>query len=122
RFINLELVKALLLWKRVATRAFRFDQVAGIPGGESRALEERQALRRAELVKKLQSGAIELAEVRRQTLAWRDVLGRGLQSQRGELAELQGHAVGSWGGRGAPASGLAPSSGSAGSSARSAGR
>ena len=122
RFINLELVKALLLFKRVATRAFRFDPVAGIPGDESRALEERQALRRAELVKKLQSGAIELAEVRRQTLAWRDVLGRGLQSQRGELAELQGHAVWSWGGRGASAAGLAPTSGSAGSSARSAGR
>jgi DNA-binding helix-hairpin-helix protein with protein kinase domain len=108
RGINLELVKALLLFKGVATRAFRFDPVAGIPGPESKALEERQALRRAELVKKLQSGAIELAEVRRQTLAWRDVLGRGLLSQRGELAELQDHAVWTSVGRGSSASGLAP--------------
>ena len=119
RGIDLELVKALLLFKGVATRAFRFDPVIGIPGRESKALEELQAKRRAEVVKKLQQGAIELAEVRRQTLAWRDVLGRGLQDKRSELAELQGHAVWSYPGRSAAGG---ASAGSAGSSARSVGR
>ena len=93
RFIDLELVKALLLFKGVATRAFRFDPVIGVPGRESKALEDAQAQRRAKLVKQLQQGALELAEVRRQTLAWREVLGRGLQAKRIELKELQSHAV-----------------------------
>jgi DNA-binding helix-hairpin-helix protein with protein kinase domain len=114
RGIDLELVRALLFYKSVATRAFRFDPVMGVPGRDSKALEERQARRRAELVRKLQQGAIELAEVRRQTIAWRDVLGRGLQDKRRELAELQGHAVWSYPVR--------ATSGSAGSSARSVGR
>jgi DNA-binding helix-hairpin-helix protein with protein kinase domain len=122
RFIDLELVKALLLFKGVATRAFRFDPVIGVPGRESKALEDAQALRRARLVKQLQQGALELAEVRRQTLAWRDVLGRGLHTQRAELTQLRTHAV--WthvrsvpAPRGGP---LRP--GSAGSSAPSVGR
>jgi len=120
RFIDLELVKALLLFKGVAMRAFRFDPVIGVPGRESKALEEQQARRRADLVKKLQQGALELAEVRRQTLAWREVLGRGLRDKRSELAELQSHAV--WT-RGMPGAAPAPaSSGSAGSSASSVGR
>ncbi len=122
RFIDLELVKALLLFKGVATRAFRFDPVIGVPGRESKALEDAQALRRAKLVKQLQQGALELAEVRRQTLAWREVLGRGLQAKRIELKELQSHAVWTHS-RGLP--GPAPttaSSGSAGSSAPSVGR
>ena len=93
RFMDLELVKALLLFKGVATQAFRFDPVIGVPGRESKALEDAQALRRAKLVKQLQQGALELAEVRRQTLAWREVLGRGLQARRIELDELQSHAV-----------------------------
>ena len=93
RGIDLDLVKALLLYKGVATRAFRFDPVIGIPGRERKALADRQARRRAELVKTLQSGALELAEVRRQTLGWRDVLGRALAEQRGRLGELRAHAV-----------------------------
>ena len=93
RGIDLDLVKALLLYKGVATRAFRFDPVIGIPGRERKALADRQARRRAELVKTLQSGALELAEVRRQTLGWRDVLGRALAEQRRRLGELRAHAV-----------------------------
>ena len=93
RGIDLDLVKALLLYKGVATRAFRFDPVIGIPGRERKALADRQARRRAELVKTLQSGALELAEVRRQTLAWRDVLGRALVEQGQRLAELRAHAI-----------------------------
>ncbi len=93
RGIDLDLVRALLLYKGVATRAFRFDPVIGIPGRERKALADRQTRRRAELVKTLQSGALELAEVRRQTLAWRDVLGRALREQGQHLAELRAHAV-----------------------------
>ena len=93
RGIDLDLVKALLLYKGVATRAFRFDPVIGTPGRERRALADRQTRRRAELVKTLQSGALELAEVRRQTLTWRDVLGRALREQGQHLAELRAHAV-----------------------------
>jgi DNA-binding helix-hairpin-helix protein with protein kinase domain len=93
RGIDLDLVKALLLYKGVATRAFRFDPVIGIPGRERKALADQQTRRRAELVKTLQSGALELAEVRRQTLAWRDVLGRALVEQRQQLVERRAHAV-----------------------------
>ncbi len=93
RGIDLELVRALLLYKAMATRAFRFDPVTGIPGRERKALADRQARRRAELVKTLQSGALELAELRRQTLAWRDVLCKALREQQERLADLRGHAV-----------------------------
>jgi len=122
RGIDLELVRALLLFKGVATRAFRFDPVVGIPGRDSKQLGEMQLRRRAQLVKKLQSGAIELSEVRRQTIAWREVLGRGLQDKRAQLAELQGHAVWTWTGRAGPLPTVPVTSGSAGSSARSVGR
>ena len=122
RGIDLELVRALLLFKGVATRAFRFDPVVGIPGRDSKQLGEMQLRRRAELVKRLQSGAIELSEVRRQTMAWREVLARGLQDKRAELAELQGHAVWTWTGRAGQLPPLPAITGSAGSSARSVGR
>lgn len=127
RGIDLDLVKALLLYKGVATRAFRFDSVIGIPGRERKALADRQARRRAELVKTLQHGALELAEVRRQALAWRDVLGRALAEQRLRLAERRAHAV--WSDPGAAAGALPPpgalrrpSAGIARSSARSVSR
>jgi hypothetical protein len=121
RGIDLELVRALLLYKGVATRAFRFDPVIGIPGRERKALADRQARRRAELVKSLQSGALELAEVRRETLAWREVIGRGLDEQRQKLAGLLAHAV--WAEPlPAPVLSARPRSGISGSSARSAGR
>lgn len=120
RGIDLDLVKALLLYKGVATRAFRFDPVLGIPGRERKALADRQARRRAELVKTLQSGALELAERRREALAWRDVLARALAEQRGQLAELRAHAV--WTGPPLAPGPLGARAGSAGSSARSAGR
>jgi DNA-binding helix-hairpin-helix protein with protein kinase domain len=74
--IDLGLVRGLLLFKGVATRAFSFDPVAGIPGKDRKALEGSQHRRRVELLKTLQAGPLELAELRRQTLAWRDVLGR----------------------------------------------
>jgi DNA-binding helix-hairpin-helix protein with protein kinase domain len=93
RGIDLELVRALLLYKGVATRAFRFDPVTGIPGRERKALADQQARRRAEIVKTLQSGALDLAEVRRQTLAWRDVIGKAFREQHGKLAELRAHAI-----------------------------
>jgi DNA-binding helix-hairpin-helix protein with protein kinase domain len=93
RGIDLELVRALLLYKGVATRAFRFDAVTGIPGRERKALADRQARRRAEIVKTLQAGALELAEVRRQTLAWRDVVGKAFREQQGKLAQLRAHAL-----------------------------
>jgi DNA-binding helix-hairpin-helix protein with protein kinase domain len=132
RGIDLGLVKALLLYKGVATRAFRFDPVIGIPGRERKALADRQARRRAELVKALQSGALELAEIRRQTLAWRDVLSRALDEQRRRLGDLRAHAVWTWPEAAAAAALARPASprgsaagasaGSAGRSARSAAR
>jgi DNA-binding helix-hairpin-helix protein with protein kinase domain len=93
RRIDLELVRALLLYRGLATRAFRFDPVTGIPGRERKALADRQARRRAELVKRLQAGPLELAEVRRQTLAWRETIGKAFHEQQRRLAELRSHAV-----------------------------
>lgn len=126
RGIDLELVKALLQWRSAAARAFPFDPVAGIPGRERRALAERQAQRRGELLKKLQSGALELAEIRRQTLAWREVVGRGIREQGQALAELRAHAVWTRAGETPPPVHAAVTQpaipGSAGSSAPSAGR
>lgn len=113
RGIDLELVRALLLFKAMATRGFRFDSVTGIPGRERKALADKQARRRAELVKRLQSGALELSELRRQTLAWRDVLGRAIREQQQRLALLQARAV--WGS-------VPPTSDSEGSSGWSAAR
>ncbi len=88
--IDLELLRGLLLFKNVASRAFKFDPLTGIPGKDRRALEDRQARRREELVKRLQAGPQELAELRRQTLAWRDVLGRGLVEAHRRLAAARG--------------------------------
>jgi len=56
RGIDLGLVRSLLLFKGVATRAFNFDPVAGIPGKDRKSLEERQCRRRTELLKALQAG------------------------------------------------------------------
>jgi DNA-binding helix-hairpin-helix protein with protein kinase domain len=92
RRIDLDLVRGLLLFKGVATRAFAFDPVTGIPGKDRRALEERQAKRRAALLSTLQAGPLYLAELRRQTLVWRDVLGRGLAEAHLKLARLRAEA------------------------------
>jgi DNA-binding helix-hairpin-helix protein with protein kinase domain len=89
RGIDLGLVRGLLLFKGVATRAFSFDPVAGIPGKDRKALEESQHRRRAELLKTLQAGPLELAELRRQTLVWRDVLGRALENAHRQVAQLR---------------------------------
>jgi DNA-binding helix-hairpin-helix protein with protein kinase domain len=83
--IDLGLLRGLLLFKGVATRAFKFDPLTGIPGRERRVLEESQSRRREALVKRLQAGPHDLAEARRQTLAWRDVLGRGLAESYRQL-------------------------------------
>ncbi len=92
RHIDLELVRGLLLFKAVATRALAFDPATGIPGRDRRALENSQAGRRSALLAKLQSGPLYLAELRRQTLAWRDVLGRGLADAHLKLARLRAEA------------------------------
>ena len=84
--INLDLVRGLLLFKAVATRAFAFDAATGIPGKDRKALEGWQARRRAALLAKLQSGPLFLAELRRQTLVWRDVVGHGLAEAHLKLA------------------------------------
>jgi DNA-binding helix-hairpin-helix protein with protein kinase domain len=87
--IDLGLVRGLLLFKGVATRSFTFDLVTGIPGRDRKALEDAQAQRRQKIVNELQGGALELAELRRQALSWRDVLGRGLDAAHRRLAELR---------------------------------
>jgi DNA-binding helix-hairpin-helix protein with protein kinase domain len=89
RRIDLDLVRGLLLFKAVATRAFAFDPATGIPGKDRKALEESQARRRSALLAKVQSGPLFLAELRRQTLAWRDVLGPALAEANLELARLR---------------------------------
>jgi DNA-binding helix-hairpin-helix protein with protein kinase domain len=89
RRIDLDLVRGLLLFKGVATRAFHFDPVTGIPGRDRKALEESQARRRKALLATLQSGPLFLAEARRQALAWRDALGRGLAEAHAKLARLR---------------------------------
>ena len=89
RRIDLDLVRGLLLFKGVATRAFHFDPVTGIPGKDRKALEESQARRRKALLATLQSGPLFLAEARRQALAWRDALGRGLAEAHAKLARLR---------------------------------
>jgi DNA-binding helix-hairpin-helix protein with protein kinase domain len=92
RGIDLGLVRGLLLFKGVAVRALDFDPVTGIPGRERKALDEAQARRRDPLLLTLQRGPLELAELRRQTLAWRDVLGRALDEARRKLAQLRAEA------------------------------
>jgi DNA-binding helix-hairpin-helix protein with protein kinase domain len=87
--IDLGLVRGLLLFKRMAARAFNFDPVAGIPGRERRALEESQRRRHEALADKLRGGAVQLAELRRQTVQWRDVLARGLAEAQRRVRKLQ---------------------------------
>jgi len=76
--IDLALVRGLLLFKGVAARALSFDPVAEIPGRERRALEERQTARREALVRRLRTGALDLAETRRQILESRVSIGQRL--------------------------------------------
>jgi DNA-binding helix-hairpin-helix protein with protein kinase domain len=106
RYIDLDLVRGLLLFKAAATRAFTFDPVTCIPGRDRKALEEWQARRRAALLATLQSGPLFLAEQRRQTLAWRDMLGRSLADAHRRLALLRAEPDGPDGDEGAePATG-----------------
>jgi len=88
RGIDLGLVRALLVFRRLATRAFDFDPEVGIPGRERRNLDDAQQRRRTALVRRLQNGSRELTEARRQTLAWREAIGRGLADARGTLQRL----------------------------------
>ena len=91
--VDLGLVKSLLLFKGLATRSFRFDSVTGIPGKDRKALGDAQRVRREELLKKLQAGPLQLAEVRRQTLAWRDVIGRALADVHRQTARFRAEGV-----------------------------
>jgi len=90
RYIDLDLVRALLLFKVAATRAFAFafDPVTGIPGKDRKALEEAQARRRRALLAALQSGPLFLAEARRQALVWRANLKPELDDAHLHLARL----------------------------------
>lgn len=89
RGIDLELVRTLLLYKANATRSFAPEPDAGIPGREQKALDDRQSRRREALLRTLQTGALQLAERRRQALVWRDELGHALADARRRLAELR---------------------------------
>ena len=88
RHIDLDLVRALLLFKVAATRAFAFDPVTGIPGKDRKALEETQGRRRGALVDALRSGPLFLAEARRQALVWRANLKPDLDNAYLRLAQL----------------------------------
>ena len=90
--IDLALVRGLLLFRAATARTLAFDPVTGIPGKDRKALEDWQARRRAALLATLQSGPLFLAEQRRQTLAWRDGLGRGLADAHLRLARLRAKA------------------------------
>ena len=89
RYIDLDLVRGLLLFKAAATRDFAFDPVTGIPGKDRKALEEMQARRRSALLAGLQSGPLFLAEARRQALVWRDQLRPELEDAHRNFARLQ---------------------------------
>jgi len=91
--IDLDLVRGLLIFRRGVARAYAFDPVTGIPGKDRKALEAWQGRRRAALLETLQSGPLFLAEVRRQTLAWRDLLGRALADTHHKLALLRAEAA-----------------------------
>jgi hypothetical protein len=90
--IDLGLVRTLLVFRRVAARSFSFDPLTGIPGRDRKALEERQRQRKETLVNALREGSLELVEIRRQTLAWRDVLGRAIEDAHRKLARLRAEA------------------------------
>ena len=87
--IDLALVKGLLLFKEVATRSFAFDPATGIPGKDRGELSDRQARRREMLEKTIQTGAGELAELRRRTLARREELADKLEGTHRRLAQLR---------------------------------
>ena len=89
RYIDLKLVRALLLFKIAAARDFPFDVVTGIPGRDRKALEEMQARRRGALVAALRSGPLFLAEARRQALVWRVQLAPELEEAHRRLAQLE---------------------------------
>jgi DNA-binding helix-hairpin-helix protein with protein kinase domain len=89
RRIDLDLVRALLLYKVAAARAFTFDPVTMIPGKDRKALDDTQARRRSALLAALQSGPLFLAEARRQALVWRDALRPELEDAYRELARLE---------------------------------
>jgi DNA-binding helix-hairpin-helix protein with protein kinase domain len=88
RYIDLGLVRALLLFKAAATRAFPFDPVTGIPGKDRKALEETQSRRKCALVAALRSGPLFLAEARRQAFVWRATLKPELDDAHRQLARL----------------------------------
>ena len=88
RHVDLELVRALLLFKVAAARAFAFNPVSGIPGKDRKALEEAQSRRRGALLAALQSGPLFLAEARRQALVWRDYLRPEVEEAERHLARV----------------------------------
>jgi DNA-binding helix-hairpin-helix protein with protein kinase domain len=88
RYIDLDLVRALLLFKVAAARSFAFDPVAGIPGRHRKVLEDTQARRRGALLAGLQSGPLFLAEARRQALVWRGALRPQLEEAHRQLERL----------------------------------
>jgi DNA-binding helix-hairpin-helix protein with protein kinase domain len=90
RHIDLDLVRALLLFKVAATRDFAFDPVTGIPGKDRKALEEMQARRRHALLAGLQSGPLFLAEARRQALVWRGALRPQIEEAHRQVVRLLG--------------------------------
>ncbi|HUL75892.1 MAG TPA: hypothetical protein VL691_01405 [Vicinamibacteria bacterium] len=92
RGIDLGLVRGLLLFRGVAVRAFDFNPETGIPGKDRKALDDTQRQRRETLLRTLQAGALDLAELRRQALAWREVLSRGLDEAHRRLAQLRAEA------------------------------
>jgi DNA-binding helix-hairpin-helix protein with protein kinase domain len=87
--VDLDLVRELLLFRIAASRTYVFDPVTGIPGKDRKALEDRQARRKAALLATLQSGPLFLAEARRQAIVWREVLGSGLADANLKLAQLR---------------------------------
>jgi DNA-binding helix-hairpin-helix protein with protein kinase domain len=91
--IDLDVVKGLLLFKDVAARSFAFDPATGIPGKDRKALEDSQFTRREELTKTVQTGAVELADMRRRTLARREALARELDHLHRRLDQLRADAA-----------------------------
>jgi DNA-binding helix-hairpin-helix protein with protein kinase domain len=90
--VDLDLVRELLIFRVATARTYAFDPVTGIPGKDRKALEDWQRRRRAALLATLQSGPLFLAEQRRQALAWRDGLGRGLADAHLKLAQFRAEA------------------------------
>jgi len=89
RGIDLEVVKGLLVFKDVAARSFNFDPVTAIPVDEQKTLAARQATRRETLSATVQGGAVELIELRRETVARREELTRAADEIHKQLAELR---------------------------------